>query len=186
MFPTRRSPGWTTAKLLLDVYGHFLPTEYTGYADALSQPSNAPYAHPEPPVPAGAGDDSAASPTSGTGFRLPAVGDAPQIPDHARRSSSTCDAGTDRQYPEVVLESALQSPGLSRWWEIAVVAQCGLFTYISPVILLNIPEGTRPWHPVLYQKSADPKRGRFRRSRGGHGRGLSPTSGIRTGVRCGR
>jgi hypothetical protein len=39
-----RSPqhGWTTARLLLDVYGHFLPTEYTDYADALSQPHNAP------------------------------------------------------------------------------------------------------------------------------------------------
>jgi integrase len=34
--------GWTTAKLLLDVYGHFLPTEYTGYADALSRPRDAP------------------------------------------------------------------------------------------------------------------------------------------------
>jgi hypothetical protein len=34
--------GWTMAKLLLDVYGHFLPSEYTGYADALSQPHNAP------------------------------------------------------------------------------------------------------------------------------------------------
>jgi hypothetical protein len=34
--------GWTTAKLLLDVYGHFLPSEYTGYSDALSRPANAP------------------------------------------------------------------------------------------------------------------------------------------------
>ena len=39
---------------------------------------------------------------------------------------------------------------------------------------------------VLCQKSADPKRERFRRSRSGQGRGLWPTSGIRTGVRCGR
>ena len=52
--------------------------------------------------------------------------------------------------------------------------------------------GLRDWlqferkYPVLCQKSADPKRERFRRSRGGHGRGLWPTSGIRTGVRCGR
>ena len=28
--------GWASAKLLLDTYGHFLPTETTGYADALS------------------------------------------------------------------------------------------------------------------------------------------------------
>ena len=40
--------------------------------------------------------------------------------------------------------------------------------------------------PVLCQKSADSKRERFRRSRGGHGRGLWPISGVRTGVRCGR
>ena len=39
---------------------------------------------------------------------------------------------------------------------------------------------------VLCQKSADLKRERFRRSRGGHGCGLWPTSGMRTGVRCGR
>ena len=39
---------------------------------------------------------------------------------------------------------------------------------------------------VLCEKSADPKRERHRRSRGGHGRGLRSTSGVRTGVRCGR
>ena len=27
--------GWASAKLLLDLYGHFLPTETTGFADAL-------------------------------------------------------------------------------------------------------------------------------------------------------
>ena len=27
--------GWASAKLLLDLYGHFLPTESTGFADAL-------------------------------------------------------------------------------------------------------------------------------------------------------
>ena len=40
--------------------------------------------------------------------------------------------------------------------------------------------------PVLCQKSADPKRERFWRIRGGHGRGVRSTSGIRTGVRSGR
>ena len=30
--------GWASAKMLLDLYGHFLPTESTGYADALSVP----------------------------------------------------------------------------------------------------------------------------------------------------
>ncbi|MBW2397474.1 MAG: site-specific integrase, partial [Deltaproteobacteria bacterium] len=77
--------GWTTAKLLLDVYGHFLPSEYTGYADALSRPPNAPYAHPEPLDPADALDGSPASPTRGTGIHLPAAGDHPQIPDHAQQ-----------------------------------------------------------------------------------------------------
>jgi hypothetical protein len=27
--------GWASAKLLLDLYGHFLPTESTGFADAI-------------------------------------------------------------------------------------------------------------------------------------------------------
>jgi integrase len=87
--------GWTTATLLLDVYGHFLPTEYTGYADALSQPHNAPYAHPAPLVPAGAGDDSAASATRGTGFRLPVVGDHSQVPDHAQQHRPEPEASGD-------------------------------------------------------------------------------------------
>ena len=37
--------GWSSAKLLLDLYGHFLPTESTGFADALSgtgRPDTAP------------------------------------------------------------------------------------------------------------------------------------------------
>ena len=28
--------GWASAKMLLDVYGHFLPTESRGFADALA------------------------------------------------------------------------------------------------------------------------------------------------------
>jgi hypothetical protein len=28
--------GWAPAKMLLDVYGHFLPTETQGFADALT------------------------------------------------------------------------------------------------------------------------------------------------------
>jgi hypothetical protein len=39
--------GWTTAKLLLDCYGHFMPSESRSYADALTA-SNAPPAHPGP------------------------------------------------------------------------------------------------------------------------------------------
>jgi integrase len=35
--------GWASAKLLLDTYGHFLPTETTGYADALSGDPRRPY-----------------------------------------------------------------------------------------------------------------------------------------------
>ncbi len=30
--------GWSSAKMLLDVYGHFMPTECVGYADALTAP----------------------------------------------------------------------------------------------------------------------------------------------------
>ena len=67
------------------MYGHFLPTEYTGYADALGRPAGAPYTHPEHRVPADGQGDGAARPTSGTGFRLPAVGNDPEIPDYALR-----------------------------------------------------------------------------------------------------
>ena len=37
--------GWASAKLLLDLYGHFLPTESTGFADALDVPRR-PYTAP--------------------------------------------------------------------------------------------------------------------------------------------
>ena len=39
--------GWASAKLLLDLYGHFLPTESTGFADALDVPRR-PYTAPTP------------------------------------------------------------------------------------------------------------------------------------------
>jgi integrase len=38
--------GWASAKLLLDLYGHFLPTETTGFADALSGGPRRPYTAP--------------------------------------------------------------------------------------------------------------------------------------------
>lgn len=38
--------GWTTAKVLLDTYGHFMPTESRGFADALSATSDGPPAAP--------------------------------------------------------------------------------------------------------------------------------------------
>jgi len=38
--------GWASAKVLLDTYGHFLPTETTGYADALSGAPGRPYTAP--------------------------------------------------------------------------------------------------------------------------------------------
>ncbi len=33
----RKMGGWTSAKMLLDVYGHFLPREMQGHADALGR-----------------------------------------------------------------------------------------------------------------------------------------------------
>lgn len=41
-----RSPrgGWTTAKVLPDTYGHFMPTESRGFADALAAASDGPQA----------------------------------------------------------------------------------------------------------------------------------------------
>ena len=38
--------GWASAKVLLDWYGHYLPTETTGYADALSDVPGRPYTAP--------------------------------------------------------------------------------------------------------------------------------------------
>ena len=40
--------GWTTAKVLLDTYGHFMPTESRGFADALAAASDGPSAAPRP------------------------------------------------------------------------------------------------------------------------------------------
>jgi len=38
--------GWASAKLLLDTYGHHLPSESTGYADALTDAPGQPYTAP--------------------------------------------------------------------------------------------------------------------------------------------
>ena len=38
--------GWASAKLLLDLYGHHLPRESTGFADALSDAPERPYTAP--------------------------------------------------------------------------------------------------------------------------------------------
>ncbi len=38
--------GWTTAKVLLDTYGHYMPDEMRGYADALAAAPNGPPAAP--------------------------------------------------------------------------------------------------------------------------------------------
>ena len=38
--------GWTTAKVLLDTYAHFMPTESRGFANALAEASDGPPAAP--------------------------------------------------------------------------------------------------------------------------------------------
>jgi len=43
--------GWASAKLLLDLYGHFLPTESSGFADALSSPTGSGRLYPAPGAP---------------------------------------------------------------------------------------------------------------------------------------
>jgi len=40
--------GWTIAKVLLDTYGHWPPTESRGFVDALTTAENAPQAHQRP------------------------------------------------------------------------------------------------------------------------------------------
>jgi integrase len=42
--------GWTTAKLLLDTYGHYMPTESRGFADALSGDPGRPFCEAAPRV----------------------------------------------------------------------------------------------------------------------------------------
>ena len=39
--------GWTTAKVLLDTYGHIMPTESGGFADALTASPNGPQTAPD-------------------------------------------------------------------------------------------------------------------------------------------
>ncbi len=50
--------GWSSAKLLLDLYGHYLPRESTGYADAVSDRSKPIDAAPKRPYTAPAVNDS--------------------------------------------------------------------------------------------------------------------------------
>ena len=38
--------GWTTAKVLLDTYGHYMPTESRGFADAIATAPNGPQTAP--------------------------------------------------------------------------------------------------------------------------------------------
>jgi len=38
--------GWASAKVLLDIYGHHLPAETAGYADALASAPERPYTAP--------------------------------------------------------------------------------------------------------------------------------------------
>jgi integrase len=72
--------GWTTAKVLLDTYGHFMPTESRGFADALAAASDGPPAalaaagrragsYAEPELPATSKEPS--STPSSTGPRSP-------------------------------------------------------------------------------------------------------------------
>jgi len=44
----QQAGGWTSAKVLLDVYGHFMPTETQGFADALTTAPDGPYTAPRP------------------------------------------------------------------------------------------------------------------------------------------
>ncbi len=38
--------GWASAKMLLDTYGHYLPDEHAGYANAITRAPKRPYAAP--------------------------------------------------------------------------------------------------------------------------------------------
>ena len=59
--------GWSSAKLLLDLYGHYLPTESSGYADALSARSQPIDAAPKRPYAAPAVNDGAGPPDTPEG-----------------------------------------------------------------------------------------------------------------------
>ncbi len=71
--------GWTTAKMLLDTYGHFMPTENRGFADALTAP-NAPQAHPTAIV---VPDHVAESAAMSVGYAVSRPFDRPEVADHA-------------------------------------------------------------------------------------------------------
>ena len=74
--------GWTTAKLLLDTYGHFMPSESRGFSDALAAPDGAQTALGEKRV-AGARRVDAGSAVVSRSSDEVLVSDRPQVPDHA-------------------------------------------------------------------------------------------------------
>jgi integrase len=75
--------GWTTAKVLLDTYGHFMPTETRGFADALAAPPDGPPAAPASRAASGGGAGSGLTPRPPITSEIVVTDDRPQIPDHA-------------------------------------------------------------------------------------------------------
>jgi integrase-like protein len=64
--------GWTTAKVLLDTYGHFMPTESRGFADALATAPDGP-----PAAPGSWGEGGYATPPGEVREDPPTYGDDP-------------------------------------------------------------------------------------------------------------
>ncbi len=74
--------GWTTAKLLLDTYGHFMPTESHGFADRITAPDGpqtAPRSEAPKTISGGAAESRALSRSSDE----VAIDHGSQVPDHA-------------------------------------------------------------------------------------------------------
>jgi integrase len=90
--------GWTTAKLLLDTYGHFMPSETRGFADAIGAAQtaqSAPPAHPQRIVVSDEVAESAArtgGSRSGVGPRSPIM-HLTEPPPLARNSETSTRTG---------------------------------------------------------------------------------------------
>jgi len=79
--------GWTTAKMLLDTYGHFMPTESRGFADRITAPDG-PQTAPRSEAPKTMSGGVAESRALSGGSDEIALGDRPEVPNHALHRSA--------------------------------------------------------------------------------------------------
>ena len=76
------SGGWTTAKILLDTYGHFMPTESRGFSDAIAALGGAQTALTNQVAPGSPARVAKSAGSSASSDEI-TLGDGSQVPDHA-------------------------------------------------------------------------------------------------------